>query len=64
MPDLTGLALRNAMSTLNNFGLEYKVVGRGRVTSQSIRPGSRLSPGDVVLLKCEIEKSANGVNLN
>lgn len=64
MPDLTGLALRNAMTTLNNNGIHYKVEGNGRVTSQSILPGSSLAYGDVCLIKCEITKNVQELILN
>jgi len=64
MPDLKGLALRNAMTTMNNYGIQYKVEGSGRVVSQSISPGSSLDQGEEVLIKCEIKKSVQGLILN
>jgi membrane carboxypeptidase/penicillin-binding protein len=64
MPDLTGVALRTAMTTLNNYGIDYKVEGNGRIEWQSILPGSSLSSGDVVLLKCETKNSVQGLILN
>jgi cell division protein FtsI/penicillin-binding protein 2 len=64
MPDLTGLALRTALTTLNNYGIDYKVEGNGRVASQSILPGNSISDGEKVLLKCETKKSAQELKLN
>lgn len=64
MPDLSGLALRDAMTALNNYGIQYKVEGNGRVASQSILPGSSLLHSDVVLIKCELKKSVTGLILN
>jgi cell division protein FtsI (penicillin-binding protein 3) len=64
MPDLSGLALRDAMTALNNYGIQYKVEGNGRVASQSILPGSSLTHGDVVLIKCELKNSVTGLILN
>jgi len=64
MPDLSGMALRDAMTTLNNHGIQYKVEGNGQVASQSIIPGSNFHNGEVVLIKCEIKKSVQGLILN
>ena len=64
MPDLTGLSLRTAMATLTNYGIDYKVEGNGRIEWQSIMPGSSLSEGDKVLLKCETRNSVQGLTLN
>ena len=53
MPDLSGQSMRDAIAILNKLGLEYKLVGNGRVASQSIGAGSPIIPGSTCLLKCE-----------
>jgi cell division protein FtsI (penicillin-binding protein 3) len=53
MPDLAGKSMRDAITLLNQLGLEYKIVGKGRVASQSIIAGSPITPGATCLLKCE-----------
>jgi cell division protein FtsI (penicillin-binding protein 3) len=52
MPDLAGQSMRDAIALLNQLGLEYKIVGNGRVASQSIGSGSPIIPGATCLLKC------------
>jgi cell division protein FtsI (penicillin-binding protein 3) len=53
MPNLAGQSMRDAIALLNQLGLEYKIVGNGRVASQSIGAGSPIIPGATCLLKCE-----------
>jgi len=53
MPDLAGKSMRDAIALLNQLGLEYKIIGNGRVVSQSIGAGSPIIPGATCLLKCE-----------
>jgi cell division protein FtsI (penicillin-binding protein 3) len=53
MPNLAGQSMRDAIALLNQLGLEYKIVGNGRVASQSIGAGSPIIHGATCLLKCE-----------
>ena len=41
IPDVLGMTLRDAIYLLENTGLKVKTVGRGRVVSQSLAPGSK-----------------------
>jgi cell division protein FtsI (penicillin-binding protein 3) len=50
MPNVSGMGLKDAMYLLGNAGLKAKVKGRGKVTSQSIQPGSRIGRGLMVEL--------------
>lgn len=47
-PDLSGLSMRGALTTLQGAGLRISVRGTGLVASQSPAPGSRLAPGDAI----------------
>jgi len=40
VPDVRGMGLRDAMYLLGNEGLQVKAKGIGRVTTQSIKPGT------------------------
>lgn len=64
MPDLLNYSMRDAVAQLNYLGLEYKVIGTGKVVEQSIQPGSEISPGIVCWLKCEPSKKINSVRIN
>jgi cell division protein FtsI (penicillin-binding protein 3) len=45
-PDLSGLSMRDALTTLEGAGLALQIKGSGRVIEQSPRPGHTLRPGD------------------
>ena len=45
MPDLSRMALKDAIYILENQGLSVQVVGRGTINAQSIAPGTRISKG-------------------
>jgi cell division protein FtsI (penicillin-binding protein 3) len=53
MPDLTNSSLREAITVLAKLGLKYKVNGSGRVVSQSIEPGNKVSEGTVCVIECK-----------
>ena len=54
IPNLTGMTLSQAGSTLSALGLQYLVSGEGeRVTSQIAAPGSMAKTGDIVLIIME-----------
>jgi cell division protein FtsI/penicillin-binding protein 2 len=52
MPNLIDNSLRDALAKLNELGLEYKVIGSGRVVEQSIESGMHISSGDTCIIKC------------
>jgi cell division protein FtsI (penicillin-binding protein 3) len=45
-PDLSGLSMRDALTTLEGAGLALLIRGSGRVIEQNPRPGRTLRPGD------------------
>ena len=45
VPNVIGMGLKDAIFLLENSGLKVTVQGRGRVVSQSLRPGVRIVPG-------------------
>jgi len=63
MPDIVNYNLRDAINILNQVGIKYKVVGNGKVISQSIQPGFKLQPNSVCLIMCE-ERKVSGIRLN
>ena len=62
MPNLAGQSMRDAIALLNQLGLEYKIVGNGRVVSQNIEPGKPIISGATCLLKCESKSNFLTVN--
>ena len=51
VPNVVEMGLRDALFLLENAGLHVIVRGKGRVTSQSIPPGTRLKPGETIVLE-------------
>lgn len=64
MPNLKNLSLREAVSIMNDLGLHYKVVGNGKVMTQSIEPGTKINRGSICLIGCETSKKVSNINLN
>lgn len=50
MPDVKGLGLKDALYLLENIGVKVVSSGRGKVTNQSILPGTGLQKGMTVYL--------------
>jgi cell division protein FtsI (penicillin-binding protein 3) len=48
MPNVRGMGLKDAMYLIGNAGLKARVRGSGKVTSQSILPGSKIGKGLMV----------------
>lgn len=63
MPNLIKQSMRDAIAQLNEIGIEYKIVGTGRVVAQSIEPGSPISRDSICTLKCEQTKKINSVRM-
>jgi cell division protein FtsI/penicillin-binding protein 2 len=64
MPNLKNYSTREAISILSQIGLKYKIAGGGKVYEQSIEPGTKINPGDIVYLKCSLSKNSTDVKLN
>lgn len=52
MPDLSNVAVRDAITILTQLGVSYKINGSGIIISQSISPGQRLTGNDICVLTC------------
>jgi cell division protein FtsI (penicillin-binding protein 3) len=51
MPNVRGMGLKDAIYLLENMGLKVAVRGRGKVTMQSVAPGTALAKGITVVLE-------------
>ena len=50
LPDLSGMTVRGAVARLHELGLQVDLRSAGEVRSQRPAPGTRLTPGDTVIL--------------
>ena len=53
VPDVTGLAAREAVRALGDAGFVVKLLGSGRVARQSVAPGQAAAKGATITLACE-----------
>ncbi len=51
VPEVVGMGLRDAIYLLENAGLRVRFAGRGKVTHQSMRPGTRIKEGEVIYIE-------------
>ncbi len=51
MPNVRGMGLKDAVYLLENMGLKVAIRGRGKVTMQSVAPGTALGKGITVILE-------------
>ncbi len=51
MPNVRGMGLKDAVYLLENMGLKVAIRGRGKVTMQSVAPGTTLGKGITVILE-------------
>ena len=51
MPDVKGMGLRDALYLLENMGVKVNIKGKGRIISQSPRPGTPIARGVTVILE-------------
>jgi cell division protein FtsI (penicillin-binding protein 3) len=51
VPDVKGMGVRDAVYLLENAGLKVYLEGAGKVKSQSLLPGQRISKGMQISLK-------------
>lgn len=52
MPNLINLSMRDAIQKLSQLGIKYNVNGTGKVVSQSISAGSRISSSSICNIQC------------
>lgn len=50
MPDLKGMPAMDAISILENLGLQVKIIGNGKVIRQSIKAGEKIKPNQTINL--------------
>lgn len=50
VPDVAGMGAKDAIYMLGNLGLKTVIKGRGKVVTQSLKPGTRLHSGAVIEL--------------
>jgi cell division protein FtsI (penicillin-binding protein 3) len=51
VPDVAGMTFRDAIFLLEKEGLKVFYEGKGRVASQSLTPGTRISKGSRIFIK-------------
>lgn len=51
VPDVNGMTFRDAIYLLESAGLKVFYEGKGRVASQSLAPGTRISKGSKILIR-------------
>jgi cell division protein FtsI (penicillin-binding protein 3) len=51
MPDVTGMTLRDAVYVLENYGAHVEIKGKGKVQTQSVPAGTRLTKGQNIILQ-------------
>lgn len=51
MPNVRGMGLKDAIYLLENMGLKVAIRGKGKVTMQSVAPGTKLAKGITVILE-------------
>jgi len=52
MPDLKGMTIKEAVSTLNEMGIKWSISGAGIVVEQSITPGQAINKRKTCVLTC------------
>lgn len=51
MPNVRGMGLKDAVNLLESMGLKVAVKGKGKVSMQSVAPGTRLGKGITVIIE-------------
>jgi len=51
MPNVRGMGLKDALYLLENMGVKVAIKGKGKITTQSIAPGTTLGKGVTVMLQ-------------
>ena len=50
MPDLKGMGAKDAVFVAEKLGLKVMISGRGKLVSQSISPGTKITKGQILSL--------------
>jgi cell division protein FtsI (penicillin-binding protein 3) len=53
MPDVTGMGARDAIYAIERRGVVTRILGRGKVISQSLAAGHHIARGDTCVLRLE-----------
>ncbi len=64
MPELKNKSMREAISILSKLKIKYKIVGNGKVVSQSVKPGARINEKTTCVIKCKMINVPEGVSVN
>jgi len=51
IPDLRGLSMRKAMSSLHSIGILFEMIGSGKVTRQTPRPGTLADKNTICIVE-------------
>ena len=51
MPNVRGMGLKDAIYLLENMGVKVAIRGKGKITMQSVAPGTELAKGITVILE-------------
>jgi cell division protein FtsI (penicillin-binding protein 3) len=51
VPDVRGMGARDAVYLLESSGLQVRLIGIGKVKSQSLLPGYKFKKGQTIMLK-------------
>lgn len=54
VPDVRGMGLKDALPLLENSGYKVKTTGYGKISKQSVEPGTELPRGSVIYLNLDI----------
>ncbi|MCF8260809.1 MAG: transpeptidase family protein [Melioribacteraceae bacterium] len=63
MPDLTNLTTREAIAKLGELELKHKIIGSGKIASQSIKVGDKIEPGMLCVLRAK-KKELKSLKIN
>ncbi|MFA3782806.1 penicillin-binding protein [Melioribacteraceae bacterium 4301-Me] len=64
MPSLLNKSIRDAISVMSELGIRYKILGSGKVISQSIIPGTAINKDSICVLQCGTNIKFSSINLN
>jgi cell division protein FtsI (penicillin-binding protein 3) len=53
VPDVSGMGVKDAFYMLGTLGLDVRVKGRGKVVTQSLKPGTLLREGSIIELELQ-----------
>ena len=50
VPNVKGMSVKDAIYLLEQYGLKVKIIGKGKVSSQSLRPGTVINGSKEIIL--------------